>query len=54
MSLPLSNEDLEFQAEVRTFVEENLPADIAARVKEQKADYKSDYTRWMKLSLIHI
>ncbi len=49
MSLPLSPEDLAFQAEVRQFVEENLPADIAARQLEHKGDYKGDYTRWMKL-----
>jgi alkylation response protein AidB-like acyl-CoA dehydrogenase len=49
MSLPLSPEDLAFQAEVRQFVEANLPADIAARVQEHKGDYKGDYTRWMKI-----
>jgi len=49
MSLPLSPEDLAFQAEVRQFVEANLPADIAARVREHRSDYKGDYTRWMKI-----
>ena len=49
MSMPLSADDLAFQDEVRQFVEENLPADIAARVKEHKGDYKGDYTRWMKI-----
>jgi alkylation response protein AidB-like acyl-CoA dehydrogenase len=49
MSLPPSPEDLAFQAEVRQFVEANLPADIAARVQEHKGDYKGDYTRWMKI-----
>ena len=49
MSMPLSADDLAFQADVRQFVEENLPADIAARVKEHRSDYKGDYTRWMKI-----
>lgn len=49
MSMPLSTDDLAFQAEVRQFVDANLPADIAARVRECRSDYKGDYTRWMKI-----
>jgi alkylation response protein AidB-like acyl-CoA dehydrogenase len=49
MSLPLSPSDTEFQAEVRRFVEANLPADMRARVLENRGDHKADYTRWMQV-----
>ena len=49
MSLPLSDADLAFQAEVREFVEQNLPDDIRNRVLENRQDHKADYTRWMKI-----
>jgi len=49
MSLPLSAEDLAFKAEIRCFVEENLPDDVRARVLENQTEHKPDYTRWMKV-----
>jgi len=45
MTLPLSKGDQAFQAEVRDFVKRNLPADIRARILENRTEHKPNYTR---------
>ncbi len=49
MTMQLSEQDLAFQAEVRRFVEQYLPADIRNRVLENQVDHKADFTCWMKI-----
>ena len=46
MDLNYSAEDLAFQAEVRAFLREKLPADLAARVGEGENLSKADYDYW--------
>jgi len=49
MELRLSEEDAAFQAEVRRFVAENLPADIRRRVELGKRLPREDYVTWQKI-----
>jgi alkylation response protein AidB-like acyl-CoA dehydrogenase len=49
MDLRFSEEDRAFQDKARTFIEENLPADIRAKVKGGLRLYKDDYVRWHKI-----
>jgi alkylation response protein AidB-like acyl-CoA dehydrogenase len=49
MSMPLSAEDLAFQAEVSAYLDENLPQDLITRVMENRSDYRQDYTILMKV-----
>jgi len=49
LELRLGPEDAAFRDEVRTFIDENLPADIRRRVEGEKALLKSDYVRWQKI-----
>ncbi|MGP1358044.1 acyl-CoA dehydrogenase family protein [Roseicyclus sp.] len=46
MDLSYSPEERAFQAEVRAFLAERLPQDIAARVRARKELTKSDMARW--------
>ena len=46
MDLNYAPEDLAFQAEVRAFLRDKLPADLAARVGEGENLSKADYEYW--------
>ena len=49
MDLDFSAEETAFRDEVRTFLREKLPADIAHRVKNGLSITAQDYTRWQGL-----
>jgi alkylation response protein AidB-like acyl-CoA dehydrogenase len=49
MNLDYSSEDQVFRAEVRAFIDANLPADIAARVLGRRSLGKEDFVRWQKI-----
>ena len=49
MQLQETPEDLAFRAEVRAFVEANLPADIRDRVLGFRRVERDDYVRWQKI-----
>ena len=49
MNLTLSPEELAFRTEVRAWVAENLPVDIAERTKSGMWHSKSDLQRWAKI-----
>jgi alkylation response protein AidB-like acyl-CoA dehydrogenase len=49
MDLNFTSEELAFRDEVRAFMREQLPADIAQRVKNGLSIRADDYTRWQKL-----
>ena len=49
MHLQETPEDLAFRAEVRAFVEANLPADIRDRVLGFRRVEREDYVRWQKI-----
>jgi alkylation response protein AidB-like acyl-CoA dehydrogenase len=49
MDLTLSAREREFQAEVRAFVRDNLPADIKRKVEGGLRLVKDDMVRWQKL-----
>jgi alkylation response protein AidB-like acyl-CoA dehydrogenase len=49
MDLNFTSEELAFRDEVRAFMREHLPADIAQRVKNGLSIRADDYTRWQKL-----
>ena len=48
MDLEFSDEDLAFQAEVRQFIRENLPADLAEKVRRGLHLDKDDFNFWQK------
>jgi hypothetical protein len=49
MDLRFSEEDRAFQEKARAFIEENLPADIRAKVRGGLRLYKDDYVRWHRI-----
>jgi alkylation response protein AidB-like acyl-CoA dehydrogenase len=49
MDLTLTAREREFQAQVRTFIAENLPADIKRKVEGGLRIAKDDMVRWQKL-----
>ena len=49
MELAFSNEDLEFRDEVRNFIRDNLPSDIAEAVSRGRALAKKDIQRWQRI-----
>ncbi|MCX7567961.1 acyl-CoA dehydrogenase family protein [Sulfitobacter sp. F26169L] len=49
MNLDYNAEELDFRAEVRTFIEENLPSDIQAKVLAHKRLNRDDYKRWHQI-----
>ena len=50
MDLNYSAEDEGFRAEVRAFLEANLPADLQQKVRQHKRLAKEDYVRWHKIA----
>ncbi|HEY1149225.1 MAG TPA: acyl-CoA dehydrogenase family protein [Pseudoduganella sp.] len=50
MDLNYSAEDEAFRAEVRAFLEANLPADLQRKVRQHKRLAKEDYVRWHKIA----
>jgi len=46
MEVTYSKEELDFAAEVRDFVSESLPGDVARKVLEHKRIFKEDVQRW--------
>ena len=48
MDLHFSAEDLAFQAQVRTFIQENLPSDLADKVRRGLHLEKEDFVFWQK------
>ncbi len=49
MRLALTPEEEAFRARVHTFIEENLPADIRARVEGGQKLRRDDFVRWQKI-----
>ena len=49
MNLNYTAEELAFRDEVRAFLDEKLPADIAAKVKGFRRLSKEDHQRWQKI-----
>lgn len=49
MDLNFTSEELAFRDEVRAFLREQLPSDIAQRIKSGLSIRAEDYTRWQKL-----
>ena len=49
MDLNFTSEELAFRDEVRAFLREQLPADIAQRIKHGLSIRAEDYTRWQKI-----
>ena len=49
MDLEYSNEELAFRDEVRSFVEQKLPADIRAKMDRGQPPAKDDFVRWQKI-----
>jgi alkylation response protein AidB-like acyl-CoA dehydrogenase len=49
MDLNFNAEELAFKEEVRTFLQNELPADIANKIKSGLPITASDYTRWQKI-----
>ena len=49
MELAFGDEDLAFRAEVRTFIRDNLPNDIAESVSRGRALTKQDIQRWQRI-----
>ena len=49
MKVNLSKEDQAFREEVRTFIDEKLPADIRRRVETGKRLHRDDYVTWQKI-----
>jgi alkylation response protein AidB-like acyl-CoA dehydrogenase len=49
MDLNFTSEELAFRDEVRAFLREQLPSDIAQRIKNGLSIRAEDYTRWQKL-----
>ena len=46
MEVTYSKEELDFSAEVRDFVSDSLPGDVARKVLEHKRIFKEDVQRW--------
>jgi alkylation response protein AidB-like acyl-CoA dehydrogenase len=49
MDIQFSPEEVEFREEVRAFLRDQLPADIAARINQGKSVCKDDQVRWMRI-----
>ena len=49
MEIHFSPEQLAFRDEVREFLKQELPADIAQKVKLGKHLHKADHERWQKI-----
>jgi alkylation response protein AidB-like acyl-CoA dehydrogenase len=49
MDLEYSKEELAFRDEVRSFVEQKLPADIRAKIDLGQPPAKDDFVRWQKI-----
>lgn len=49
MDLEYSKEELAFQDEVRSFVEQKLPAEIRAKMDRGQSLAKDDFVRWQKI-----
>jgi alkylation response protein AidB-like acyl-CoA dehydrogenase len=49
MDFTISSEDIAFRAEIRSFIESNLPADIARRGKHDYHSGREDVRRWMQI-----
>ncbi|TBW51869.1 pimeloyl-CoA dehydrogenase large subunit [Marinobacter halodurans] len=49
MNMNYTADELAFRDEVRTFLEEKLPADIAAKVKEGRRMSRADHERWQQI-----
>lgn len=49
MNMNYTAEELAFRDEVRAFLDEKLPADIAAKVKGFRRLTKEDHQRWQKI-----
>ncbi|MGE3784624.1 MAG: acyl-CoA dehydrogenase family protein, partial [Alphaproteobacteria bacterium] len=49
MDLRLSPEEQAFRAELRGFIRDNLPAEIAGRMKEGRASRKEDIVAWQRI-----
>ncbi len=49
MDLTYSDEDFAFREEVQKFIKDNLPQDIAYRVKNKLRLSKEDYVCWEKI-----
>jgi alkylation response protein AidB-like acyl-CoA dehydrogenase len=49
MDLEYSKEELAFRDEVRSFVEEKLPADIRTKIDQGQRLAKDDFVRWQKI-----
>ncbi len=49
MNMNYTNEELAFRNKVRTFLDANLPKDIAAKVKGFRKLSKEDHQRWQKI-----
>lgn len=49
MDLAFSDDDLAFREEVRAFIAEKLPADIAESVQQGRSIDKSDIQRWQRI-----
>ncbi|HMN46260.1 MAG TPA: acyl-CoA dehydrogenase family protein [Povalibacter sp.] len=49
MDLNFTAEELAFRDEVRSFLRDQLPADIAAKIRSGLAIRAADYTRWQKI-----
>ena len=48
MELSYTNEEQEFRQEVRAFLKEKLPPELARKVKESKIATRDDMMRWHK------
>lgn len=49
MNMNYTAEELAFRDEVRAFLDDKLPADIAAKVKAFRPLTKDDHQRWQKI-----
>jgi len=49
MDLNFTSEELAFRDEVRAFLRDELPSDIAQRIKSGLSIRAEDYTRWQKI-----
>ena len=49
MNLSFSEEDLKFQAEVRSFIEENYPSEIKEKMDNGTPVSKDDIVTWQKI-----
>ena len=49
MDLRFTPEELAFRDELRAFIRDNLPADIAARMRHGHASRKQDIIAWQRI-----